>query len=250
MEQTPTKLAESAMSKLILKGDISTLTEQEKIQYYQTMCERLGIDPTTQPFSYLVLNGRQCLYLNKGGAEQLSKVHTVSHAIKETKVIFDHIYQVIVRAEQKERYEDATGSVNIKGLYGDALSNSLMKAETKAKRRSTLALLGLGMLDETEVETIPNAKTVEAKVEVLGEPGLPSPTMTISSTETAPAEQVTSEDWENILTIGKQNKWPENYMQYWLKEQRKKKKAIDVYQDALARFGQLNEKAEEGVMMQ
>lgn len=35
-----------------------------------------------------------------------------------------------------------------------------MKAETKSKRRSTLDLLGLGILDETETETIPNAQPV------------------------------------------------------------------------------------------
>ena len=36
-----------------------------------------------------------------------------------------------------------------------------MKASTKAKRRAVLALLGLGMLDETEIETIPNAKKID-----------------------------------------------------------------------------------------
>ena len=40
-----------------------------------------------------------------------------------------------------------------------------MKAETKAKRRATLDLLGLGMLDETETDSIPNAQTLEVKQE-------------------------------------------------------------------------------------
>jgi len=35
-----------------------------------------------------------------------------------------------------------------------------MKAVTKAKRRLTLSLCGLGWLDETEIETIPDAKPV------------------------------------------------------------------------------------------
>jgi len=38
--------------------------------------------------------------------------------------------------------------------------NALMKAVTKAKRRVTLSICGLGMLDETEVETIPSARPV------------------------------------------------------------------------------------------
>ena len=46
--------------------------------------------------------------------------------------------------------------VPIEGLRGEALSNAMMKATTKAKRRVTLSLCGLGMLDETEVESIPH----------------------------------------------------------------------------------------------
>src|SRR6185312_3719783 len=36
-----------------------------------------------------------------------------------------------------------------------------MKAETKAKRRVTLSICGLGMLDETEVDSIPDARRVQ-----------------------------------------------------------------------------------------
>ena len=39
-----------------------------------------------------------------------------------------------------------------------------MKAETKAKRRATLSIVGLGLLDETETETIPGAKLVNGEV--------------------------------------------------------------------------------------
>jgi hypothetical protein len=36
----------------------------------------------------------------------------------------------------------------------------MMKAETKSKRRVTLSIVGLGMLDESEVDSIPGAKAV------------------------------------------------------------------------------------------
>jgi len=44
-------------------------------------------------------------------------------------------------------------------LKGDALASALMKAETKAKRRVTLSIAGLGWLDETELATIPGVRT-------------------------------------------------------------------------------------------
>jgi hypothetical protein len=48
--------------------------------------------------------------------------------------------------------------VTVGGLKGESKANAMMKAETKAKRRVTLSICGLGMLDETEVETIPSAQ--------------------------------------------------------------------------------------------
>jgi hypothetical protein len=37
----------------------------------------------------------------------------------------------------------------------------MLKAETKAKRRATLSLIGMGVLDETEVQDIPGAVNPE-----------------------------------------------------------------------------------------
>jgi hypothetical protein len=52
------------------------------------------------------------------------------------------------------RCDESTGAVSVSGLKGEALANAYMKAETKAKRRVTLSILGLNMLDESEVESM------------------------------------------------------------------------------------------------
>ena len=41
----------------------------------------------------------------------------------------------------------------------------MMKAETKGKRRVTLSICGLGMLDETEVGSIPDAQPAKIDYE-------------------------------------------------------------------------------------
>jgi hypothetical protein len=70
------------------------------------------------------------------------------------------IYVVTARAKDRTGREDeSTGAVPLGNLKGDALANALMKAETKAKRRVTLSIAGLGWLDETELETIPRHVT-------------------------------------------------------------------------------------------
>jgi len=149
-------------SNLILNGDLGKLSQPQKVAYYNGYCQRLGLDPFTKPFDLLKLSGKEVLYLTRSGAQQLNKLHKVSHSITSRELINEAgIYQVTARAESEGRYTESIGAVNIAGLKGDAYANAIMKAETKAKRRATLDLLGLGILDETEVETIPNAKPVD-----------------------------------------------------------------------------------------
>ena len=54
------------------------------------------------------------------------------------------------------------------------LVNAKLKAITKAKRRVTLSICGLGFLDETEIDTIPSAQpaAIEAAVIPAETPGL------------------------------------------------------------------------------
>jgi hypothetical protein len=59
-------------------------------------------------------------------------------------------------------------------LKGDALANALMKAETKAKRRVTLSIAGLGWLDETELETIPHGQPAATAPKESREEGTPT----------------------------------------------------------------------------
>lgn len=160
-----TKLAprtsDGTLEKLILKGDLSSLNPAEKIQYYNGFCQRLGLDPFTQPFKILKLNGKEVLYCDRSGTQQLSKLHSVSHEIKAREVLND-CYVVTAQASTPDgRHTESIGAVAIASLKGDALCNAMMKAETKAKRRATLDLLGLGVLDETEIETIPVARVAD-----------------------------------------------------------------------------------------
>ena len=83
-------------------------------------------------------------------------MHNVSHAITSRETNAEAgVYMVTSRACLPDgRCTESIGAVNIQGLKGDNYANAVMKAETKAKRRATLDLLGLGVLDETEVESI------------------------------------------------------------------------------------------------
>jgi len=149
--------SDNIVASIVLRGDISGLSETDRVTYYNRFCDSLGLNPLTRPFQYLSLNGKQVLYATKDATEQLRKINGVSVTGIDTEVI-EGVYLVKAHGQDKTgRTDAATGAVPIKGLTGDKLANALMKAETKAKRRLTLSICGLGILDETELETIPPA---------------------------------------------------------------------------------------------
>jgi hypothetical protein len=122
----------------------------------------MGLDPFTKPFDILRLNGKEVLYCTRSGTQQLNKLHKVSHLITSRDTNAEAgVYIVTSKASLPDgRCTESIGAVNIAGLKGEMYANAIMKAETKSKRRATLDLLGLGVLDESEAESIPNASTV------------------------------------------------------------------------------------------
>lgn len=145
-----------SIANVIMHGDLSKLSSADKLTYYKNVCDSVGLNPLNQPFQYIKLNGKEVLYAGKGCAEQLRKLHNVSIKITDRQRI-DDIYVVTAQASMPNgRVDESTGAVNITGLKGEILANAFLKAETKAKRRATLSIIGLGMLDEVEVASIPN----------------------------------------------------------------------------------------------
>jgi len=143
------------IEQVVIQGDLSRLSAEQRSSYYAEVCKSVGLNPLTQPFAYIELNRKLVLYALRGCTDQLRGLHKVS--VEElTETERDGVIVVTAKVRNGEgRCDMAKGAVTVKGLAGDALANAIMKAETKAKRRATLSLCGLGFLDESEVETIP-----------------------------------------------------------------------------------------------
>lgn len=152
------------IERVIAKGDLADLTPEQRVSYYNALCQSLKLNPLTKPFDFLELYDKKTdktkvvLYANKDCAAQLKTNHQVSVFKTESK-IEDGCLIVTAYARTPDGREDIDeGAVFIKGLVGESLCNARMKAITKAKRRVTLSICGLGFLDESEIETIPNAR--------------------------------------------------------------------------------------------
>jgi hypothetical protein len=149
--------------------------------------------------------------------DQLRKINGISLEIVSREVA-DGILTVHVRAKTPDgRTDEDFGSVAFPDtLKGEFRANMELKCVTKAKRRATLSICGLGWLDETEIEDIPSAgpRREFQKFEELND----DPDVASSSGED-PAEKLL---FEMAVTKAKQG---EAVLNEWFKEQSKEAKA-------------------------
>lgn len=151
---------------LVLDGDLSQLNAGQRVAYYVHRCNALGIDPGEQPFDLISLNGKLKLYATKTCANALTRVNRLSIEIKSTK--FDGSLVIVeARAVAPDgRFADDMGVLDLDDRDHKRLGkpNAIMKAATKAKRRAVLALVGLGVLDVSEVDDIRSADRMRLDV--------------------------------------------------------------------------------------
>jgi hypothetical protein len=155
---------------VIMKGDLSRLTADERTQYYVQLCQSMGLNPHTQPFAFLTLNGKLTLYAKRDAADQLRKINGISIEVI-SRSIEDGLLTVHVRAtDRSNRTDEDFGVVALPDtLKGEARANTILKGITKAKRSVTLSISGLGFLDETEVDDIPKYQTAKARVKAIAD---------------------------------------------------------------------------------
>jgi hypothetical protein len=156
---------DGVIEQVVVGGDLSKLSARDRLNFYNAICKSVGLNPLTRPFDYLHLSGKLVLYAKRDATDQLRKIHGVSIEKLERETV-EGIYVVTAYARDAQgRVDSSIGAVPIENLKGEARANSFMKAETKAKRRVTLSICGLGMLDETEVGSIPDAQPAKIDYE-------------------------------------------------------------------------------------
>lgn len=206
------KRSETALSlpekveQVLIAGDLTPLTPEERLDYYKKVCTSLGLNPMTRPFEYLVFRerddeenprqaqGKLVLYARRDAGDQLRRMHGIG--IFEVKRWEDQDYLYAeAKARARDGREDAALAVVLKtkwkngyngekGSYvklsGRELANARMKVETKAKRRVTLSICGLGFLDESELDTmqITGGVTPDGRIYHYEQKALPEPKIT------------------------------------------------------------------------
>jgi hypothetical protein len=151
-----------ALEHILGTGDLSKLSTQQRVEFYAKTCQSLGLNPLTRPFRFMSFQGNTVMYATRDCTDQLRKVNGITLHVVD-KQLDGELFIVTVRARDRHGREDEDmGAVTLGQLKGESRANALMKALTKAKRRVTLSICGLGLTDEAELDTMPGSTTFDA----------------------------------------------------------------------------------------
>jgi len=158
------------LERVLIIGDLKDLSPEQRVEYARSMGRSLGFNMLTRPFDYILFREfdggpeRLELYLNARGAAQLRKIHRISIVPGSLKRVI-HDEHCMVSVDVRDGWgttDSATGSLTLYKfknkekvpLMGREWDNAIMKCETKAKRRATLSICGLAMLDDSQLDTM------------------------------------------------------------------------------------------------
>ena len=168
---TTRNTTQAAIERVILHRDLRSLTEIERVQYNMALCKTLGLNPLTNPVDYLAdPGGKLTPYINAVGVAQIRSIHGISTRIisRETDKQNFH-YVTAIATDSNGRTEESTAIVALtdkygKALYGQRRADKMMATETKAKRRVTLALVGIPWADGGNIKS---SKTYDPPRDIL-----------------------------------------------------------------------------------
>lgn len=145
--------AAGALAHILATGDLAKLSNEQRVAYYLDLCSSLSLNPRSRPFDWLLLDGKLVLYPNKSCAEQLRREHQISVKVTRREVVGEMFVVEVEgrtpngRTDESTKYVPLTYWDNKAGqtrrLTGNNLANAFAKAETGAKRRLVLSMVGL-----------------------------------------------------------------------------------------------------------
>ena len=162
------------VEKAILDKNFSSVPQAERLQYCKELSKTFGINFMTGPFDFIKVQGKTKVHANKNCAEQLCAIHGISVDVlsqEMDKAFFIATAKAIapdgrytVEAGVVSFYfkaKDRSGGYSYRKMDCNEMVNAKLKAVTKAKRRAVLSLCGVGMMDESELESIDGVEKEE-----------------------------------------------------------------------------------------
>lgn len=140
-----------ALQAALAEGQLQKLTVPQRLQFLAATCKSIGLNPLTRPFEFITLQGKMVMYARKDATDQLRRMQNVSLRILSREVVGDVLIVTAQAISPSGRHDEAIGAVPWPKNGAEAQAMAAMKCETKAKRRVTLSICGLGFMDESEI---------------------------------------------------------------------------------------------------
>jgi hypothetical protein len=158
-------LLDEILADVVAAGkDTTALSRDHRAAMLTGLARRLGLNPLSNAVMFLKTNGRETLYVTKQGTDQIAAREKLCRETIKGPEVIEIEKRRVVFCQVRATHPDGRSEVSTATLLLTDPVNDLMKCETKAKRRATLSVCGLGLLAEDEIETIPGARTVPADV--------------------------------------------------------------------------------------
>lgn len=145
----------TAIEAALIHHDLSRLSPPERLEYYRRVCESVGLNPLTRPFIYVQVQQRLVLYPTADAAYQFSNIYGLTTEVL-SRSMENELCVVEVRVTKPNGQSSmASGVVPLivteyektkvkpRAMTPGEKANAMMKAETKARRRAILSLVGL-----------------------------------------------------------------------------------------------------------
>jgi hypothetical protein len=150
----------AALAHVLGSGDLSQLNNGERVGHYLRLCRSLGLNELSRPFDWIYFKGGEgepeklALYPNQSCAAQLRRQHHMRVQITRREVVGELFVCEATAYTPDGREDVASKYVPLTNRYGrlkgTMLANAMMKAETGAKRRVTLSMVGLASPPDAE----------------------------------------------------------------------------------------------------
>lgn len=159
--------AAGALAHILATGDLSQLSDEQRVAYYLEQCRSLGLNPISRPFDWIWFKEpggaeKLALYPNQSAAAQLRRNHQISVRITRREIVGELFVCEAEGVTPNGRMGQASKYVPLTNKYGKLtgsnLANAFAKAETGALRRLALSMVGLS--SPPDVDELKGARQV------------------------------------------------------------------------------------------
>lgn len=141
----------------VAEADVGPLAPVDRASHYLAVCERAGVAPEERWLRLARVGGRVVLLAVEGAAEKIAARQGLTLDITEGPRAVELGGRSLAYAVCRATHPDGRVETSTATVAWEHTPDALARCTERARRRATWSLLGLAVLDEGELDSIPSA---------------------------------------------------------------------------------------------